>query len=847
MSISFGSEILSASLPSTETIEQVVDMPAQSIGQAARSGQNVQQRLSDAETALLDILDTAGQEEYSCMRDQYYRTGQGFLVVFALNSRSSFDEAALVYEQLLRARDVDRGGLPGVVLVGNKCDLDDAREVTASEARRLADSWNAPYVETSAKTRRNVEEAFFACARLVERRSIEIKIVVVGAGGVGKSALVIQMIQNHFVDEYDPTIEDSYRKQCRITGLRPIVDVQALRASPAASLAQKVSRLFKRESSSSSAPEAPPKAAVERKTTKRVIPTADANALVLSLACVAEPTELATGDAIMCSKCGAALSSLSVVADKRWACEFCATRNRVDVDEDELPRSAVSVHLLEAPKASKADQQTEGDLVVFVIDRSGSMSVSSKLPAGFGLFQLQTDGGDVAERRERERRELQTLLGLSDYEMSQQTLRSEGSSSSPYVSKLQCVQAAVNIAITETARASPKSRVVLITFADDVHVYDGASAQPLVIAGDKLNDVAALAAFGRNKVDLACVPRVGDSKDLLIKQVCQLVEGGQTAAGPALLVAAHIAAKCSKATITLCTDGLANKGVGNFEASNASAFYRDLAAQAKESATSVSVLAIEGGDECELVELAKLTVATGGRLDKVKPFELQRRFREVVDNPTLASGVLVRACISDGWAFRDPLGGAARQTLEIDVGNATAQTDIGLQFAATGTGASSATVQLQVQFVLPDGSKLLRVLTRALKASTDRAAVEKSNVDVSVVGTCALRTAAGMVVTAREYAAARDHLLAVQRMLDRAATVDAQQEEYDAFVDQADKLDDTIAKLQLSKKKRLDDDSSTLLNQMLATQRSSLLAGSRKRDLVAGRKRHVGELKKLIL
>lgn len=44
----------------------------------------------------------------------------------------------------------------------------------------------------------------------------EYKLVVVGAGGVGKSALTIQLIQNHFVDEYDPTIEDSYRKQVNL-------------------------------------------------------------------------------------------------------------------------------------------------------------------------------------------------------------------------------------------------------------------------------------------------------------------------------------------------------------------------------------------------------------------------------------------------------------------------------------------------------------------------------------------------------------------------------------------------------------------------------------------------------
>lgn len=53
----------------------------------------------------------------------------------------------------------------------------------------------------------------------------EYKIVVVGGGGVGKSALTIQFIQSQFVDEYDPTIEDSYRKQCVIDGETALLDV----------------------------------------------------------------------------------------------------------------------------------------------------------------------------------------------------------------------------------------------------------------------------------------------------------------------------------------------------------------------------------------------------------------------------------------------------------------------------------------------------------------------------------------------------------------------------------------------------------------------------------------------
>lgn len=50
---------------------------------------------TDGETCLLDILDTAGQEEYSAMRDQYMRTGEGFLLVFAVNSPKSFEDIGM--------------------------------------------------------------------------------------------------------------------------------------------------------------------------------------------------------------------------------------------------------------------------------------------------------------------------------------------------------------------------------------------------------------------------------------------------------------------------------------------------------------------------------------------------------------------------------------------------------------------------------------------------------------------------------------------------------------------------------------------------------------------------------
>ncbi|GLD60199.1 GTPase HRas isoform X1 [Lates japonicus] len=116
----------------------------------------------DGETCLLDILDTAGQEEYSAMRDQYMRTGEGFLCVFAINNTKSFEDIHQYREQIKRVKDSD--DVP-MVLVGNKCDLP-ARTVDTRQAQELARSYGIPYIETSAKTRQGVEDAFYTLLSL---------------------------------------------------------------------------------------------------------------------------------------------------------------------------------------------------------------------------------------------------------------------------------------------------------------------------------------------------------------------------------------------------------------------------------------------------------------------------------------------------------------------------------------------------------------------------------------------------------------------------------------------------------------------------------------------------------
>jgi len=125
----------------------------------------------DDEPAILDILDTAGQEELSAMRDQYMRTGRGFLVVYSIVAKNSFEEACLLKNRILQVKDVE--SFP-MVFVGNKKDLQHQRQVPESDASSYCKSINIPFYEASAKTRENVEASFFQLVREIRKTEIPI-------------------------------------------------------------------------------------------------------------------------------------------------------------------------------------------------------------------------------------------------------------------------------------------------------------------------------------------------------------------------------------------------------------------------------------------------------------------------------------------------------------------------------------------------------------------------------------------------------------------------------------------------------------------------------------------------
>lgn len=134
---------------------------------------------------MLEVLDTAGQEEYTALRDQWIRDGEGFVLVYSISSRSSFMRIKKFHAQIQRVKEscasspsytgspisVANPNAPvPIMLVGNKSDRVTEREVSTQEGHALARELNCEFVEASAKNCINVEKAFYDVVRILRRQ-----------------------------------------------------------------------------------------------------------------------------------------------------------------------------------------------------------------------------------------------------------------------------------------------------------------------------------------------------------------------------------------------------------------------------------------------------------------------------------------------------------------------------------------------------------------------------------------------------------------------------------------------------------------------------------------------------
>lgn len=116
---------------------------------------------------MLELYDTAGQEDYRALRDHYIVAGNGFLVVFSLVSSVSFEACKDIYRKICLTKSTK---YPAMILVGNKKDIDSKHAVSESEIRDFCVRCRCNYISVSAKTGDNVERAFIELVREMQKR-----------------------------------------------------------------------------------------------------------------------------------------------------------------------------------------------------------------------------------------------------------------------------------------------------------------------------------------------------------------------------------------------------------------------------------------------------------------------------------------------------------------------------------------------------------------------------------------------------------------------------------------------------------------------------------------------------
>ena len=188
--------------------------------------------------------------------------------------------------------------------------------------------------------------------------------------------------------------------------------------------------------------------------------------------------------------------------------------------------------------------------------------------------------------------------------------------------------------------------------------------------------------------------QIKDTSKVLSEKLMALEETGPTALGPGLASAIALASQGAPgSSVVLCTDGLANVGLGAFDevrteeqAKATTAFYERLGEFAKSKGLTVNIISIIG-EECKLDSLQTLAELTGGTIDRVDPIQLTKNFSSLLQLPTIATQVTCKVKLHKGLEFRneDPLNLSEDRSLMVrELGNVNEETEITFEYRLKG-------------------------------------------------------------------------------------------------------------------------------------------------------------------
>ncbi|CAF0935328.1 unnamed protein product [Brachionus calyciflorus] len=439
------------------------------------------------------------------------------------------------------------------------------------------------------------------------------------------------------------------------------------------------------------------------------LPEPDTNVISAKFDHLVDMYDAHTGEPIFCSQCNAVLSKQSKITSsndskkKIWLCEFCNFENKIFIDKEEIPTSEEATYILQSPHDSNETQEnSDSNYLIYCIDISGSMSVTTQINADFVLPTDQL------------REETHRHMAGEFYPQYRSRVR--------HITRLESVQVAIDDNLTKLEKTNPDKKVGLVTFNQNVSIL-----------GDGLMTEIKMCRDLETKDDIKkIVERTPDfdslknTKKFLREKLLNLEEGGATALGPALYYSILLASRKSGSQVILCTDGLANKGIGSFENENeeeTNLFYNELGDFAAAKGVSVSIITIEG-TTCKLGLLGDISFKTGGIVNVVNPVNLKNEFSSILEDQIIATNVSATLTLHKALFIKDHSNFDNRQSVvSKEIGNVTKETEITFEFSVRddfNITEKELPFQLKITYTTLNGAKLLRVLTKFKEITHDK-------------------------------------------------------------------------------------------------------------------------------
>nr|XP_054604909.1 circularly permutated Ras protein 1-like [Nothobranchius furzeri] len=440
-----------------------------------------------------------------------------------------------------------------------------------------------------------------------------------------------------------------------------------------------------------------------------------------------------------CSQCGSVLESC--YKNKVKDCRYCRLWDLNKNSAQIVYQDKLFLLNPDEPLLSAADT-----LLIFCIDASGSMSITFNV----------TEGEKVVHKSRLQVNSQSSLVMLE----------------SVYVTQLHMVLVYSHgkvVTVLNHPSFVKNYKMFHILFKDLLKLQ-----KSRVVSGTELNNKYYLKKVA---ADFPSPPPLSQTKECLQKQVMGLSANGETALGPASLLAVATASKHPGSKVIICTDGKANAKLGNLEEEDNDArtllsstiFYQNLGEYAANQGVTVSVLSIEGTD-CRLDELGRLADRTGGKVVIASPNQLHSEFEEIIQNRTTATHCAVTLLLPRSLRMKGEREAGHKCTRE--VGNVNPDTEITMQFEATDQdiGAPApgcrVSIQLQIRYKRSNGQMMLRVFT-ADRDVTDDSSAALSSLSLAIIQLNSLQASAALAVRGRFLDARKENELQKQ-LIERA-------------------------------------------------------------------------------